>query len=178
MYNIKFMGKYKNESQILTGNLPKQAIQYNEPSKLTDIFLMGTLISLPMIIILFALVFVKIEIWNIQFKNINVPNLLMSTITACILSLVLLVIHEFLHALAYPKNHIKEIWFKPNELAAFVYCNGQVSKGKFIWISLCPNIILGFIPYALWILGIFDFNFFMRNSPFLYRMEMNSILFS
>ncbi len=38
MYNIKFMGKYKDESQILTGELRKGAVQYNEPNTLTRVF--------------------------------------------------------------------------------------------------------------------------------------------
>lgn len=43
-------------------------------------------------------------------------------------------------------------------MAAFIYCNAPVKKAKFIWICLCPNVILGAFPYILWLIGIFDFN--------------------
>ena len=158
MYNMKYMGKYKDESQILTGNLPKQAIKYNEPDTLTRVFLLGSLISLPLIITLIVLILIKIQIWNMSFENINALNFLISSMIAIALGVIFTIAHEFLHAFCFPKNVIKEIWFKPNELAAFVYCNAPVSKVNFIWITLCPNVILGFIPYVLWILGVFDFN--------------------
>ncbi|MBU3088227.1 DUF3267 domain-containing protein [Clostridium gasigenes] len=170
MYTIKYMGKYKDESQILKGDLPKQAIQYKEPDNVTSAFLIGALISSPIIIILLILILCKIEIWDITFKNINVLNLVITTMVASILSLVFVIIHEFLHAFCYPKNVIKEIWFKPNELAAFVYCNAPVSKGNFIWIVSCPNVVLGLIPYILWMLGVFDSNSLVSQTIIIFAM--------
>lgn len=170
MYNIRYMGKYKDESQILTGQLQKGAIQYNEPNTITRAFLMGGLISSPMIIALIVVIFIKIQIWNIPFESVNVKSLVISIIVATILNLIFMIIHEFLHAISYPKNGIKEIWFKPNELAAFVYCNETVSKKGFIWMCLCPNVILGFIPYILWIIGIFDFNIIVSQTIIIFAM--------
>lgn len=170
MYNIKYMGKYKDESQILTGVLPKQAIQYKEPNNLTSAFLMGGLISLPMFIALIILILIKIRIFNISDQNINASNLIISTMIASTLSTVFTIIHEFLHAFAFPKNAIKEIWVKPSELAAFVYCNTPVSKKRFLWIVICPNVILGFIPYAFWILGTFDFNPLISQTIIIFAM--------
>nr|WP_243176859.1 DUF3267 domain-containing protein [Clostridium gasigenes] len=93
---------------------------------------------------------------------------------AIVLSIVSLIVHEFLHAFSYPKNVVKEIWVKPDELAAFVYCNAPVSKKKFIWIVLCPNVVLGFIPYVLWIQGVFDFNPLVSHAIIIFAM-MNII---
>lgn len=166
MYNIKFMGKYKDESQILTGELQKGAVQYNEPNTLTRVFLMGGLISSPIIIALTVLIFIRIQILNIPYENINDKTI----IVAAILNLIFIIIHELLHAISYPPNGIKEIWFKPSALAAFVYCNEKVSKKRFIWISLCPNVILGFIPYILWMLGIFDFNIIVSQTIIIFVM--------
>jgi len=164
------MGKYKDESQILTGQLQKGAIQYKEPNTITRAFCMGGLISLPIIIALIVLILIKIQIWNIQFGNIDVKSLVISVIAATILNQIFIIIHELLHAVSYPQNGIKEIWFKPNELAAFVYYSEAVSKKKFIWICLCPNVILGFIPYILWILSIFDFNIIVSQTTIIFAM--------
>lgn len=174
MYNIKYMGKYKNESQILTGTLPTQAIKYNEPDNVTSAFLKGGLISLPIIVILIALIIIKIQIENISFENIKGSNLYISTMIAIGLSIVFLFVHEFLHAFCFPQNVIKEIWFNQNELAMFVYCSAPISKKNFIWIVLCPNVVLGFIPYILWILGVFDFNLLVSLAVIIFAM-MNVI---
>ncbi|MGH4118280.1 DUF3267 domain-containing protein [Clostridium sp.] len=170
MYNIKYKGKYRNEKQLLTGDLPKQAIRYNEPDNLTSVFLIGGLISLPMIIILTVLIIIKIQIWNISFENLNVLNLVKATMIASVLSAVFGIVHEGLHAVCYPENATKEIWVKPNELAAFVYCNAPVSKWNFIWIVFCPNMVLGFLPYTLWMIGYFDMNSLVSQTIIIFAM--------
>lgn len=158
MYNIKYMGKYTEESQLLTGKLPEGAVQFDEPDSISEIIAMGVKITIPLIIFLIILAFIRIKIWDVSLENINFIGLILSVIIAVILHLLFIVVHEILHAFSYSKNFIKEIWFKPDDYAAFVYCSEPVSKMRFIWICMCPNLILGFIPYFLWFIGVFDFN--------------------
>lgn len=32
-----------------------------------------------------------------------------------------------------------------------VYCDAKVSKSRFIWINLAPNVILGGLPFIIWL---------------------------
>ena len=45
----------------------------------------------------------------------------------------------------------------------FIYCNEQLSKKKFVWMCAAPNVILGFVPYVLFAIGVFDFNYNISN---------------
>jgi len=155
MFNIKYMGRYKDKSQLLRGELSKDATQYDEPDNIMAVFLKGSLISLPFILILLGFAYLKFGKMGITTgKLFGSP----ASLIAVLLSMVLIVVHELLHAIWFPKESVKEIWVQPEALAAFVYCNGVVSKRRFIWLSFCPNIILGLVPYVLWLTGIFDFN--------------------
>ena len=89
---------------------------------------------------------------------LNKENISTIIIISSLISILTLFIHEILHALAFPFKSVKELWIKPNEMAAFIYCNAPVKKSKFIWMCLCPNVILGVFPYILWLIGVFDFN--------------------
>ena len=154
MFNIKFKGKYTDEKQIKKGNLPKDAVIFKEPNTITRAFVIGSLISLPIIVL--------ISIGLI--KKINISTVKPSTlIYSAIISIILMYVHEIIHALCFPKESEKEIWTKLNEGALFVYCNEPLSKKKFIWMCAAPNVILGCIPYFLFIIGIFDFNYNISN---------------
>ena len=45
---------------------------------------------------------------------------------------------------------VKEIWKVPKDNAYFVYCSAQVSKCRFIALSIAPCIVLGIVPYVVW----------------------------
>lgn len=149
MFNIKFKGKYTEKKQIQKGYLPKNAIMFKEPNTVTKVFALGGLISLPFLALVSIGLFTKINL-----KSINTDIFIYSAI----LSFILMYVHEIIHALCFPRESEKEIWTKLNEGALFVYCNEILPKRRFIWMCAAPNVILGVIPYGLFIIGIFDFN--------------------
>lgn len=58
--------------------------------------------------------------------------------------------HEFLHAVCYKKDV-----YMYQDLAhglMFVVGTEDMSKGRFVFMCLCPNIVLGWIPYILFLL--------------------------
>ena len=54
---------------------------------------------------------------------LNKENISTIIIISSLISVLTLFIHEILHALAFPFKSVKELWIKPNEMAAFIYCN-------------------------------------------------------
>ena len=70
-------------------------------------------------------------------------------IIGAIIGALLLLLHEILHLVPYPKNSIKIISIKGGSPSAF--CSAPVSKGAFIASSLLP-VMLGIIPLILFML--------------------------
>ena len=88
MFNIKFKGKYTNEDQLTKAELSSDAVMFKEPNSFMGLFLLGGLISLPIIVItLIGL------IW--RSNSISLKVMLASSIVCMILSYV----HEFIHAI-------------------------------------------------------------------------------
>ena len=67
------------------------------------------------------------------------------SLTGIFLSLVSLVPHEFLHALCF-KNDVY-MYQNLKQGMLFVCGTEDMSKARFIMMSLCPNIVFGFIPF-------------------------------
>jgi len=68
-----------------------------------------------------------------------------------LLSFLVIIPHEFLHAIAFPKNAEVQVWYSFKNMTAFVYSTHQISKLRFIYICLLPSIIFGVIPLVVWI---------------------------
>ena len=58
--------------------------------------------------------------------------------------------HELLHAICFKKD----VYFYTNfsNGLAFVVGTEDMSKSRFIFMSLCPNIVLGLVPYVIFLL--------------------------
>lgn len=154
MFNIKFKGKFRDESQLKKRKLPLNSTMFKEPDSMMGVFFVGMIISLPIIVLISIGFIYKIG----SFKKLKVSYIIISII----LTMILLYLHELIHAICFPTKVEKEIWIKPNEGALFVYCNEAVSKKRFIWICIAPNLILGVIPFMGFLFGLFDFNDFIK----------------
>nr|WP_277935592.1 DUF3267 domain-containing protein [Parablautia muri] len=70
---------------------------------------------------------------------------------AFLVNYILKFIHEYIHAILYPLKSKKTIWKYTSNGAYFIYCNTKISKLRFIVISLAPMILLGIIPFVIWL---------------------------
>lgn len=155
MFNIKFKGKYIDESQLKKGELPMCAVKFKEPDSISKAFLLGGLVSLPVLLVSTILLIFKVgNFMRLPFYQF---------ILIILLGIILLYIHELIHALSLPIYIEKEIWSKMNEGALFVYFNKPITKLRFIWVCFAPNLILGYIPFVLFIFGFWDFNNILCN---------------
>ena len=150
MLNIRYKGKYKDEKQLKEDStLYKNAIMFEEEATVTEAFKKGTLLSLPIFLVMLVLAIVMIRINHIKFSY-DILHLAISSM----LLLPLLYVHEIIHALTFPIKEKKDIYSKPQEMALFVYSNALVSKKRFILICLMPALILGILPYTIGIVFI------------------------
>lgn len=68
---------------------------------------------------------------------------------ASIISVALLIPHEFLHAICFREDVY--LYYNPKSLLLFVYGTESMSKFHFIFMSLLPNIAFGLIPYVMFL---------------------------
>ncbi|CAI3252192.1 hypothetical protein CIRMBP1284_00040 [Enterococcus cecorum] len=149
MFQIHYMGKYKDESQLIKNQpYPYQATQFKESDNLNKIFLQGLLIGLPLFIVMFAAGIYRIFsidyqwVWNFHWLTVGIVYFF--------LMYPLMIIHEVIHALCFPIQARKEIWNYLEQGAMFVYCEEKVGKLRFILMSLAPALVLGILPFLIW----------------------------
>ncbi len=150
MLNITYMGKFENEKQLIGNDkLPIKAIQFKEGKEINDLFNLGFTLELPIIIPIIIITIIRIQ--NIEGHiSLNFKTFCIIAI-AILMNYILKFVHEYIHACLYPAKSKKTIWKYTSNGAYFIYCNTRISKIRFIVISLAPMIILGIIPFILWL---------------------------
>lgn len=137
---------YKREFNGDLNSLPKHphepgAVKFKEIDDFNKLSIYLNLLSLLLLIVLVILDFVI-------FKNFDISS--KATLIGFCLSFVVLVPHEFLHAICF-KGDV-EFYSALNKGMLFVTGTETFSKSRFVFMSLLPNIVFGFIP---WIFGLF-----------------------
>ncbi len=150
MLNITYRGKFENEKQLIGNDkIPQKAIEFKEGKEINDIFNLGFTLMLPIIIPVIIITIIRIQ--NIK------GHISLNLKTGCIIAAAILMnyilkfIHEYIHGCLYPIKSKKTIWNYTSNGAYFLYCNEKISKTRFIVISLAPMIILGIVPFIIWI---------------------------
>ena len=149
MPKIIWKGIIKSEKDFPTADIPKNAKKLDSEEDMKKMQIK----ALP-----FMIPFVKTFIAN--EKIINVGFLFIGVI----IGFFLIIVHELLHAIAFPKNATVYIGIMPKSLTAVALSSSPVKRNRFIFLSILP-IILGLIPLAIFC--------FSSNS----LKELNGILF-
>lgn len=147
---LTWKGKYTNENQLFIGNLPDNAVKIKGAENPTKLWLESSLFAILSIIIISIFVYLKRKL-NLGTNLYGLFNL-----WGAMLSLLFIIPHELLHAIAVPKNADVQIWYSVKNIMPFTYFNCQNSKLRFIFICLLPNVIFGIIPFIVWIFTAFN----------------------
>lgn len=149
MFNIHIKGKLENEEQLFQGKqLPKDAVQFKEGKTLYDAFILGFSLGLPIMLPMVGLSVMRCS--NLDRHLEFNKELVIIAVVTLIIGQVLTYVHEFIHAMFYPKEAEKTVWKDLKQGAYFVYCDAKVSKNRFIILCLAPSVILGLIPFFIW----------------------------
>ena len=150
MFNIKYKGNYESDKQLIERKtIPKEAIEFAIVNSLANEFVRGIFIVLPIIAIMILLTYFKVK--DIDYHlTMNIETII-SFFIVIISVWLLTLVHEHIHALFYPIKAKKTIWKSKKDGAYFVYCEELIGKGRFIIMCLAPMIILGIIPFIVWL---------------------------
>lgn len=66
-----------------------------------------------------------------------------------IIALLTMVPHELLHAVCFRETVYMYVW---NLVGMFVYAPESISKRRFVFMSILPNLVFGFIPFLVFLI--------------------------
>lgn len=137
---LHYKGKFDgNVDNLPRGELEKHenAVKFKEIDDLKKLMIVMNIVALLVMIILGGIYIWKVGI-GAKFSWIGI-----------ILSIVTLFPHEFLHAICF-KGDV-DMYLADG--GAFVCGTETMSKFRFIFMSLLPNIIFGFIPFIVFLIN-------------------------
>ncbi|MFH5910751.1 DUF3267 domain-containing protein [Clostridium perfringens] len=138
-------GKFNGVEDLPIGELPKKAVRFEEPESAEELAKETRRFLIPVVIFLLIVIFLRIKI-NGFFGVSDVIN-----IFGIILIPFSILPHEYLHAIFFPKDAEVEMWYSIKQRLALVTSTTAITKKRFIFLSLFPNIVFGFLPLIIWI---------------------------
>lgn len=142
MARIIWKGIIKSENDFPTADIPKNAKRLDSEEDMKKIQIKALPYIIPSIIICFICMLLKTFIAN--EKVISITFLFIGII----IGVLLIIVHELLHAIAFPKNATVYIGIIPKYLTAVALSSSPVKRNRFIFLSILP-IILGIIPLII-----------------------------
>lgn len=141
---LHYKGKYDGREESLPcGEHRPGAVQFREPEpkKFTLIANGGALLLAVVLLVVF---FVRAR------SVLSEWSALVQIWVACGLFFLLLIPHEVLHASCFRGDVYLYTWLSRGAL--FVVGPEDMSKGRFVFMSLLPNLVFGFLPFVVFLI--------------------------
>jgi len=142
-----YKGVFKDEEQLPKGVLPPNAVKFREPETPEKLTLASLGFLLPVLLLIGIITFAAVMIHG-NANHIGISRY--SFIIGLLLSLLTYIPHEFLHAICFGKDSEVELYIAPKMAALFVVSTSPITKARFIFLSLLPNLLFGWAPLILW----------------------------
>ena len=138
---LHYRGKYdKNPESIPARPHKPNCVKFKESEDSKKLSRKMNIIAIPILLIFFIPVLLS-----------DIQSTCSQSVPALILFLLLLFPHEILHAICFKEDVYLFTNFSHGML--FVAGPEDMSKSRFIFMSLLPNIILGLIPYLIFVIN-------------------------
>ena len=132
-------GKFNGVEDLPIDELPENAVRFEEPESAEELAKETRRFLIPVVIFLLIVIFLRIKT-NGFFGVSDVLN-----IFGIILIPFSILPHEYLHAIFFPKDAEVEMWYSIKQRLALVTSNTAITKKRFIFLSIFPNIVFGFL---------------------------------
>lgn len=143
-----YKGKYDgNESCLPTRDHPPGAVQFREPDSMKKLAVIANSIALVITILCLALLYLRADGAGILDK-IGRHNT--SFLIGYLLAMASLYPHEILHAVCFRET----VYFYTNWKQGLLFVVGteDMTKARFVFMSLLPNLVFGFIPFVAYLI--------------------------
>jgi len=129
-----YKGRYVSEDQLPKGNLPINAVMFQEPETISKLNIVATLFALPALLLIGLVVLGSVLLHG----RINLQRSALADYVGIFSAFLTLFPHELLHAICFGRNSEVELFIAPKQLMLFVICTQPVTKMRFILLSLFP----------------------------------------
>jgi len=137
---LHYKGKYDlNPESLPHGEHKPGAVKFKEAESSKQMAIIGNVLAVVLMI-----VFAIPAVWR---ARPYIADSVWQMPLGCFASLVTLFPHEFLHAICFKEDVYLYTNMKQGML--FVVGPETMSKGRFIFMSLLPNLVFGFLPYIV-----------------------------
>lgn len=137
---LHYKGKFDGDSEKLPGGeieKHKNAIKFKEIDDIKKLMIIMNIVSGIVLLIFGAIFLLRVE-WDFrEFSWIGM-------VIACLS----IYPHEFLHAICFKKD----VYMYIADGGAFVCGTETMSKFRFIFMSMLPNVVFGFIPFVVFLI--------------------------
>ena len=143
---LHYRGKYNLDPATLpTCKHQPNAVKFKEVDSTKDLAVIANGMAIALMILLAIPVYLK-------YKGLLFDYFDEMMVGAAMLPLLTMFPHELLHALCFKED----VYLYTNFKQGFLFVVGceTMSKQRFIFMSLLPNIVFGFLPYMISFLGI------------------------
>ena len=136
---LHYKGKYSGDPDTLPTQVYREgSVKFKEPESSKKLGLIANGLSVVLLIPLLIFYF-----WWGGFRAWSIPGM--------ILSLLVLFPHEILHASCFREDVYLYTNWKQGML--FVIGPEVMTKGRFVFMSLLPNIVFGFLPFLAFVIN-------------------------
>lgn len=141
---LHYKGKYDLNPESLPHEEHKPgAVKFKEAESTAKLSLIANGLAFVIMIVLTAFAVIR----YIGYEDSGLNNIGFTIVLASLLTLPFLFVHELIHAICFKKDVYLYTNWKQGML--FIVGPEDMSKARFIVMSLLPNIILGIIPYII-----------------------------
>ncbi|MBQ9981313.1 MAG: DUF3267 domain-containing protein [Oscillospiraceae bacterium] len=143
---IKYRRTIDNINEYQCGELPLNAQKLEAPTTMEEMMKKSTPI---------AIVLLLVMVWAMFFKtyvNKSMVVFLPAVVVGMVFGFLLLIVHEWLHAIVYPKQAVVTIGKLKGKVLFVALASFPLKRSRFITMSLLP-FLLGVIPLILFLLS-------------------------
>lgn len=143
---IVYKGKFNGVvEEFESAKNVKGATKYKEADTMDEL---AKIITIPGNVL--QIILLLIVAFFVKDKILEDDMVIVAFFASFVLSLILLIPHEFLHAICY-RGEV-HLYQNLKQLMLFIVGEEHISKARFIFMSLLPNILFGFIPFILFLI--------------------------
>ena len=145
---LHYMGKYNlNPESLPHGEHMPSAVPFREAKDSKQLAVIANIGAVLIMILLAIPAAIRYRAFYGGFSLEDFPDLFLGLFVGAVISLVTVFPHELLHAVCFKED----VYLYTNLRQGLVFVIGTetMSKGRFIFMSMLPNIIFGIVPYII-----------------------------